>query len=89
MPLMLAGWVTTTVTLASVRRGFPDEQRGLKNSLLTTCGFIPPDIPAPAVLQPVWSACPLRSLPSKRMFVQLGLDELFPSFERDLTPADE
>ena len=89
MPFMISGWIVTTITLAGLRRQYPDEQRGLRNSMMTACGFPPPGIPAPSSLQPVWSGCPVRELPPGSTFNKLGLDELFPSFQRDLTPADE
>ena len=82
MPFMLAGWVLTTVTLASLRRSFPDQQRGVRNAMATACGFPPPDIPAPAKLQPVWSGFPTRSLSSESKYMKLGLDKLHPSFLR-------
>jgi len=89
MPFMLAGWVVTTTTFAGLRRSFPDEQRGLRNAGMLTCGFPPPGIPIPARLQPVWSACPLRKVSENTKFAKLGFNEIFPSFRRDLTPADE
>lgn len=88
MPLMLTGAVITTTTLAALRRTYPDQQRGLRNVILSGCGFVPPGIPAPASLQPVWSGCPVRELNPRSKFVRLGLDQLFPSFQRDLSPAE-
>jgi hypothetical protein len=84
MPFMLMAWIGTTVSVAGLRRTFPDEHRGIRNVVLTACGFPPPGIPAPAALQPVWSACPVRALDGNSRFMKLGLDELFPSFQRDL-----
>lgn len=88
MPFMLLAWVGTTVSVAGLRKTFPDEHRGIRNVVLTACGFSPPGIPAPAALQPVWSACPLRALDKSSRFTQLGLEELFPSFQRDLTEPE-
>ena len=88
MPFMLSGAVLTTTTMAALRRGYPDEQRGLRNAILTTCGFGPPDIPAPAALQPVWSGSPLKEIPRDTKFKKIGLDQMFASFERDFTPAE-
>lgn len=89
MPFMLIGWVSTTVTLANMRRVFPDEERGLRNALLTACGICPPDIPPPSRLQPVWSPCPVQELPENSQFVKLGLDRMFPSFHEELEPAED
>ena len=89
MPFMLSGWVLTTVTLASKRRSLPDEQRGVRNAIATSCGFPPPDIPAPSKLQPMWSGFPIREAQKGSKFDTLGLDELFPSFEIMLLEADE
>ena len=87
LPFMLSGWVLATTTLAALRKTYPDEQRGLRNAVLTACGFNPPDIPAPAVLQPVWSGAPVKQVADDSKFKQIGLDKLFPSFQRDLTDA--
>lgn len=89
MPFMLAGWVLTTTTLASLRRSFPDQERGVRNAVSTSCGFPPPGIPAPAILQPVWSGCPVKKIRTTSRFQKLGLDRMFPSFERDRTEADQ
>lgn len=89
MPFMLLGWVSTTVGLATLRRTFPDEERGLRNYLLVLCGITPLDIPAPAQLQPVWSACPIRELARRSKFVELGLEEMFPSLVNDLKEEDD
>ena len=88
MPFMIAGWVLTTTTLATIRKMFPDEERGVRNAVLTACGFPPPGIPAPASIQPVWSASPIKTIPDEWQFKKLGLYRLFPSFERDLRDAD-
>lgn len=89
MPFMLLGWVLTTVTLAGLRKSFPDEERGVRNAVSTACGFPPPGIPMPSALQPIWSGAPLRAVPKKTKFVQLGLDQMFSTFERQFTdPPD-
>lgn len=88
MPFMLAGWVLTTTTLASLRRSFPDQERGVRNAVSTACGFPPPGIPAPSILQPVWSGAPARGLKPTSKYRKFGLERMFPSFERDLTEAD-
>ncbi|MCC6220689.1 MAG: hypothetical protein IT291_05540 [Deltaproteobacteria bacterium] len=83
MPLMIGGWILTTTTLASTRRNFPDEERGVRNAVMTACGFPPPGIPSPSLLQPVWSGAPMRELPQNCRFVQLGLEELFSDCDRE------
>ncbi len=88
MPFMLAGWVLTTTTLASLRRSFPDQERGVRNAVSTACGFPPPGIPAPSILQPIWSGSPTKGLKNQCKYKKYGLDQMFPSFERDLTEAD-
>ncbi len=88
MPFMLLGWILTTTTLAGLRRSFPDQERGVRNAVATACGFPPPGIPAPSRLQPIWSGCPVRKVDEKSKFVELGLDKMFPSFERDLRDAE-
>ena len=89
MPFMLAGWVMTTVTLASLRKSFPDEQRGVRNAIGTACGFPPQDIPMPSSMQPVWSPAPLRDVPEDSKFAKLGLGQLFLSYEDQLYAEDE
>jgi len=89
MPFMLLGWVLTTTTLAAMRRSFPDQERGVRNAVCVACGFPPPGIPAPSVMQPIWSGSPSRELQANSKFVQLGLSEMFPSFERQFTDAEE
>ena len=89
MPFMLLGWILTTTTLASLRRSFPDQERGVRNAVATACGFPPPGIPAPSSLQPVWSGAPARQVNPKSKFAVLGLDQLFPSFYRQHEEAEE
>lgn len=84
MPMMLAGWILTTYQLALLRKMFPDEERGVRNAVMTACGFPPPDIPAPASLQPIWSGAPVDMPPANSQFMKLGLDELFPTGQREL-----
>lgn len=76
VPMILA-WVGTTVFLAATRKLFPDEERGVRNFLMSTLGVKPPDIPPPSSLQPFWSASPVRALSSDCRFVQLGLHKTF------------
>lgn len=83
MPLLVMIMVMTTFGLASLRRSFPDEERGVRNLVMLSLGFNPPGIPKPAQVQPVWSAAPVRELEENSNFRQLGLDEVFES-----TPMD-
>jgi hypothetical protein len=76
MPIMLLGMLTTAYTLASLRKMFPDEHKGVANLAATACGFPPIFIPPPAKLQPLWSAAPVRDLPSDCRFMKLGLLEV-------------
>jgi len=84
MPAMMTGWIVTTACLASTRRLYPDQERGVRNAVMSSCGFNPTDIPAPAILQPVWSASPLEELSQESNFRHLDLDVLFPSFTESL-----
>lgn len=88
MPFMLGGWVLTTTTLAATRNMFPDQERGVRNAVMTACGFPPPGIPAPAALQPVWSGAPKNKVSAKSKFTMLGLEEMFPSNQRNFLDAD-
>lgn len=89
MPFMLLGWILTTTTLASLRRSFPDQERGVRNAVATACGFPPPGIPLPSSLQPVWSGAPARKVNPKSKFAELGLEQLFPTFQRQFEEAEE
>ena len=88
MPFMLAGWVMTTVTLASIRKMYPDEERGVRNAIMAACGFVPKGIPAPAGLQPIWSDAPIRQLDRECDFVRLGLETSFPYSQINLEVAE-
>ncbi len=80
MPFMLLGFVVTTTSLASLRKSFPDEERGVRNAISAACGFPPLGIPAPSSLQPIWSACPAEELPKTSKYIQLGFDQMFINF---------
>jgi hypothetical protein len=89
MPAMLLGWVCTTVTLATLRNSFPDEEKGVRNLFMTSCGFKPLGIPAPSLLQPVWSGAPVRELPDDATFKQLDLNEVFPYHQREFEDDED
>jgi len=75
MPLLVLIWIGTTLSLCSLRKQFPDEERGIRNACLVACGFEPPGIPAPAKLQPIWSGSPMRDIKDKKcLFNDLELD---------------
>lgn len=76
MPILLFVWVATTVSLASVRKQFPDEDRGVRNALMVALGLTPPGIPAPAALQPQWSGAPMRALSESAWYNVLELDQV-------------
>ncbi len=81
MPYLLGIWVFTTTSLATMRKRYPDESRGVRNQFMTSCGFNPPGIPAPSALQSVWSGCPVKKMDENCEFIQLGLLEIFPKFD--------
>ena len=56
---------------------------------MTFCGFEPLNIPAPAILQPVWSGAPVQDLKKESKFNEVGLDALFPIFHEQLTDEEE
>ena len=88
MPFMMAGWILTTTQLAMLRRMFPDEERGVRNAVMTSCGFSPIGIPTPSILQPVWSATPVSDLAEESRFRRLGLDTVFPINVREFDDED-
>jgi hypothetical protein len=74
MPYLVLTAIGTALVLATLRKKFPDEERGVMHLFMTTCGFSPPGIPTPAKLQPRWSGGRISSLKETSMYVQLGLD---------------
>ena len=38
MPILVMIWIGTTLGLAFLRRKFPDEERGVRNLVMVTCG---------------------------------------------------
>ncbi len=74
MPMLVLIWIGITLGLATMRKKFPDEERGVRNVCMVTCGFEPPGIPAPSKLQPRWSGAPIRKLNPLSLYMQLELD---------------
>jgi hypothetical protein len=85
MPYLILVAIGSALLLASLRKKFPDQERGVRNLLMTACGFSPPGIPTPAKLQPRWSGGRISSPTSSCMYMQLGLDVVVdkPRDERD------
>lgn len=83
MPILVAIWIGVTLGLACLRKKFPDEERGVRNLCMVTCGFAPIGIPAPSKLQPLWSGAPIKGVHQESLYMQLGLEEL-----RDLPSQD-
>ena len=77
MPLLILTLVVITLSLAMLRRQFPDEERGVRNFLMDKIGVAPPGIPPQAGVQPYWSGAPVRELAAKTWFRRLNLDEIF------------
>jgi hypothetical protein len=75
-PMMIIVALGSVFSLAALRRGFPDEERGLRNSCMVALGFEPPGIPAPAQFRDYWSGAPMRAAPENSYFVQLNLEEV-------------
>jgi len=74
MPLLIIIWLATTFFLASMRRMFPDEERGLRNFLMVKVGLTPMNLPDPSELQPLWAGTPMHSLRQGAHFNTLDLD---------------
>ncbi len=74
MPLFIMTFVCVPMLLATVRKMYPDEERGVRNHLMSLMGMAPPDIPPPAALQPVYSGSPMREMDKTKEFVALGLN---------------
>lgn len=77
MPFMLLGAVVTAYGLASLRMMYPDQERGVRNAFMTTMGVVPPNLPAPSSLQPVWSGGRVVDLPDNSKFMELGLADIY------------
>lgn len=77
MPILLLVGVGTPLGLAALRKRFPDEERGIRNSLMVAIGIAPPGIPAPSAIQPIWSGAPIRFLREDCEFQKLHLEGIF------------
>ena len=76
MPILLLIMVGTAFGLAGMRKKFPDEERGVRNWLMSLVGKAPIGIPAPSALQPYWSSAPIRKLKIGAHFDNLNLNEV-------------
>lgn len=77
MPFIFITIVLTAYGLSCARRKFADGSRGFVNYCCVKMGIVPPGIPAPSELQPVWSGAPMRRIKSDTLYMQLGFDEFF------------
>lgn len=77
LPFILAVLFITTLGTASLRKLYPDEERGLRNHLLAILGLTPIDIPKPSFLQKIWSGAPVQDLNPRCKYMQLSLDKVF------------
>jgi hypothetical protein len=75
-PIVVGTLLGTVYGLSSVRKLFPDEEKGLANTVMSSLGFAPPKIPKPATIQPYWSGAPIKTLPEKKEYVELGIREM-------------
>ena len=56
MPFLVLIMIGTTLVMAMLRKQFPDEERGVRNLVMVSCGFEPIGIPSPAKLQQIGRA---------------------------------
>lgn len=88
-PMMVPVGITVAIVAAKIfatlRKRFPDEERGVRNFFMVSMGFAPPFIPTPAALQPNWSGGRLKSLKETTRFKELGLDDIFEIHTEDLS----
>jgi len=76
MPALMIIWVSTTFSLAALRRKYPDEERGARNQIMVAFGFAPPGIPTPAAMQPFWSGGPVKKMKEGSYFEELKIAEI-------------
>lgn len=79
MPFFLSILIVLPQLLASVRKSFPDGERGMRNAVMVKCGLTPPGLPDPAEIQPMWSGAPFRYMSDNKEFMRLGLNEVLKS----------
>ena len=77
MPMLGLVLVGTTFGMATLRKQYPDEERGIRNAAMVAMGMPPPGIPAPASIQPNWSGAPMRGVQENSYYAQLGLVDVF------------
>lgn len=90
-PLLVCIMIGTTLGMATLRRSFPDEERGVRNYMCALMGFAPPGIPAPSMVQPIWSGAPMRKMDNLKAFMALELNLVFekPKDEEDETDDNQ
>ncbi len=76
-PILLMILFGTTICISTIRRKFPDEERGMLNAFADFMGWVPPGLPPQSSVQPYWSGAPIRNIPKKTYFRDLALDEVF------------
>ncbi len=77
LPIVIIVLLVTTLGTASLRKLYPDEERGLRNHLLAILGLEPIDIPKPSHLQKLWSGAPVQELKPSCKYMKLGLNKIF------------
>jgi hypothetical protein len=75
MPIILMILVLVPMSIATLRKTYPDEEIGVRNHLMSVLGAAPPGIPKPSMLQPNWSGLPIKTIATTKEFMTLGLDE--------------
>lgn len=83
MPILVTAFFGVTFGLASMRKKFPDEEKGLANHFMSLLGFPPPKIPKPAILQPVWSGAPIKEISEHKDYSYLDLQDVFDLIEKE------
>lgn len=83
MPILGFIFGGVTFGLASMRRAFPDEEKGLANYFMCLIGFPPPTIPKPAMLQPIWSGAPIKEISEHKDYSYLNLEEMFDLIDKE------